>query len=97
MFFMGEGFVFFIVFASLVSGQFTDCDYYENLFLGIEYNIGISSDSTNTHCRWAAEAPPGYQVAIDCHDIALPWVRFHCNHIILEILRQRDSPVINIF
>lgn len=63
-----------------VSGQlFKGCDFYENMFVGIDYLIEYPGTITNfsakaANCRWAVEAPPGYQVEIDCTDIIMPWV-----------------------
>lgn len=58
--------------------QFQGCDFYQDLFVGIQYQIFSPGYDANypagTSCRWAAEAPPGYKVELVCDDIAMLWV-----------------------
>lgn len=61
-----------------VSNQYKSCDYYQRLTVGATYFIASPEYSRNykrgAQCRWAAESPPGYHVALNCNDVKLPSV-----------------------
>lgn len=59
-----------------VFSQSKDCDYYQALKADTLYTIASPKYSQNypygSDCRWSAEAPPGYKVAMTCDSMALP-------------------------
>jgi hypothetical protein len=61
-----------------VAQDFKNCDYYQDLFIGAEYEVFSPGYDGNyqmgTNCRWAAEAPPGYKIELNCDDISMLWV-----------------------
>lgn len=68
----------FLLLIGKVSVQYKSCDYYQRLTVGATYFIASPGYSRNynrgAECRWAAESPPGYHVALNCNDVKLPLV-----------------------
>lgn len=72
--------VIFIV--GKASSQSKHCDYFEALKVGKTYVIASPGYSGNykggTDCRWAAEAPPGYKISLNCNDVKLSSPLLRC-------------------
>jgi hypothetical protein len=79
-----------------VSTQSNGCDFYQALKPGDIYDIASPRYSRNylrgTECRWAAEAPPGYKISLECLDVRLP-PSFLCNDRADRILVSRTGKV----
>jgi hypothetical protein len=77
-----------IYFASLVVGLSTSltkhCDYFQKLDPNVTYQLHSPKNSKlNSKCRWAAEAPEGQNVLIDCKEIKIPFSTFCANDALL--------------
>lgn len=72
-----------------VSTQSNGCDFYQELELDIIYTISSPRFPQRylrgTDCRWAAEAPAGYKISLDCYEVRLPPV-FQCTDKVDRIL-----------
>ena len=68
--------VTFIILLHKAASQFNGCDYFQPLKLGASYIIASpkypNKYERGTNCRWAAEAPTGYKIALECNDVSLP-------------------------
>lgn len=66
--------------------QLNGCDYYQALQINSVYTIKSPNYSQNylrgSDCRWAAEAPPGYKILLNCNEMQLP-APFFCSDKIL--------------
>jgi hypothetical protein len=76
-----------IVISTFIGKVFTQfelehCDFYQSLELNVTYSIASPNFSENylrgTDCRWAAEAPPGHKIFLNCRQVNLPRT-FACN------------------
>lgn len=56
--------------------DFGNCDFFQRLTATSQFTIvstGYPQNYlSNTKCRWAAEAPMGYKVSLNCYDVRLP-------------------------
>lgn len=61
---------------------FHGCDYFQNVEVGKSYDIFSPEHNRNIvnregmDCRWAAVAPAGYILVLECNDIPLVRLKF---------------------
>lgn len=64
----------------MANGQYGNCDYYQNVAVGKIYQVFSPGYERNanytggTNCRWAAQTSAGYQIVLNCKEMALPYV-----------------------
>lgn len=67
-------FVFLFEF-SFSFDEFGDCDFFQKLTTTSQFTITSpgypESYTRGTQCRWAAEAPPGYKISLNCYEVQL--------------------------
>lgn len=70
-----------LIFALLIEfssplDQFGDCDFFQQLTSSSQFGFTSPGYPGNyakgTQCRWAAEAPPGFKISLDCYEVQLP-------------------------
>ncbi|XP_058832231.1 venom serine protease 34-like [Topomyia yanbarensis] len=63
-------------FCSTIYGQYTGCDYYQQVATGQSYAIYSPNYGNlypaNTHCRWTLSTTPGSRIALSCPDVYIP-------------------------
>ncbi|XP_037047207.1 uncharacterized protein LOC119081992 [Bradysia coprophila] len=70
--------VLIAVLFTVVIGQYTGCDYQQNMVLGQTYDIFSPGYGTNQlypsgrNCRWRAVAPANCFIRLNCFDMRLP-------------------------
>lgn len=71
-------------------GQYTDCDYVQQMVVGTTYYIYSPGDNTysaNTNCRWVAQAPTGYNIVANCYSM-IPSVNIQLyNYVVMLRIR----------
>lgn len=84
------------VFVFLLIEKVKTCDFYQALKPDVIYTIVSPNYARNyfrgTDCRWAAEAPPGFKVLLNCNEVRLPLV-FLCGDRIDRILVSNSGRV----
>ncbi|XP_058461897.1 venom serine protease 34-like isoform X2 [Malaya genurostris] len=65
-----------VISLSLAFGQYTGCDYYQQVVTGESYAIYSPNYDqlyqANTHCRWTLSTTPGSRIALSCPDVYIP-------------------------
>jgi hypothetical protein len=63
----------FLVLARTNLREFEKCDYHQELRPASQHTIGyVGGYSRGISCRWAAEAPAGYKITLDCNNVQMP-------------------------
>lgn len=57
--------------------EYGNCDFFQRVTATSQFTIvstGYPQNYlSNTKCRWAAEAPPGYKISLNCNDVRIPF------------------------
>lgn len=68
--------LFFALLIKFSSSLWEGCDFFQKLSSTSVFTIKSPGYPDNyargTQCRWAAEAPPGFKIVLDCQEVQLP-------------------------
>lgn len=56
--------------------DYNNCDFFQRITATSQFSIVSTGYPrtyfSNTKCRWTAEAPMGYRISLNCHDVRIP-------------------------